>query len=229
MKSHVDAIAKSLRMTFDDTWEYMEKEFRLAFNIALADVLPELTPRFSGAAREPGGRYQAMLDEFAMLALDEEDCDCPEGACEPQIPSSEEIEAFLARATPKSNYNFDVLRSFMDCWFHLQLSQDYIEHAEYSDAIYFLSQANLYLGAAAAIVSCRDATRQIARVAGQKRHEGGPAKKREILEKYRKHVSPKLSASQAALKLRDMGELYNIESLTRLIRQERKRLLSGSS
>lgn len=229
MKSHVDAIAKSLRMTFDETWEHMEREFKLAFSVALGDVLPELTTRFSGADREPGGRYQALLDEVLMLEFDGDDSDFPDEPCDMQPPSTEVIEAFLAEVSPKSTYNFDILRSFMDCWHLLQLSQDYIEHAQYSDAVYFLSQANLYLGSAAAISSCRDVTRNTARAAGLKRHEEAPVKKDEILEKYRKEISPKLSASQAALKLRDMGVLYNIDSLTRLIRQERKRLLSASS
>jgi len=225
MTSKVEMTGDVLQSAYNETWEQMESVFKWAFNVALTDMLPELTHRFAGEFCEPGGRYQDLMDELLALYEHEFYDESEVEACDMQPKTADAIDAFLNSVAPKSLYNTEILRHFvLDCLFFLQSAQNSIEHADYSYAAFCLCQANLYLGHAAAVVLQRNEGSQRASKASQKRHERWPAVKKEIVEKYHKFIDPSISASEAALQLHAMGVPFHIEGITRIVRAERRQL-----
>ena len=225
MTSKVEMTGDVLQSAYNETWEQMESVFKWAFNVALTDMLPELTPRFAGEFCEPGGRYQDLMDELLALYEHEFYDESEVEACDMQPKTTDAIDAFLNSVTPKSLYNTEILRHFvLDCLFFLQGAQNSIEHADYSYAAHCLCQANLYLGRGVAVVLQRNEGSQRASKASQKRHERWPRIKKEIVEKYYKYIDPSISASEAALQLHAMGVPFHIEGITRIVRAERRQL-----
>ena len=226
---------KLLTVAYSQTWDSMESQFVQSFGLELSDTFPAIAQRFVGSPRDAERDLDNLLLELYPTDEDDDTGDCPLDdhfsveSIAPQNGVESDINRFLSNAVPKSKYNLEILRHFVDGWHCMQTARDAIEHDEVSDAVSFMNMASWCFGAAGATSSYREANRQIASKAGRKRHERSPELKRAIVEKYHQEISPELSASQAALQLHSMGVPYNIEGLMRIIREERKRRLTTPS
>lgn len=229
MTSEAETTADALQEVYNRIWDNMEWQFKQTFNVAISDRLPELSDRFAGEFREVGGHYQKLVEE--MFGADEDgiDTDSETEIDTVRSRAADPFETFLKGVTPRSTYNANILRCFVHGWRVLQCARAFLSDGHYFAATYLLCEANSHFGVAEGMSSCRDASRQIASKAGRKRHERSPEIKRAILERYRKEISPEVSAAQAALELHAKGVPYNIEGLMRIIREERKRRLATPS
>lgn len=219
-----------LTAVYNQTWDSMESQFIRSFGVALTDSFPVIAQQFAGKHRDALPDLDDLLLE--LYPPDEEGSDEDSGRDDDfvaeRIASQEDfestVERFLINAVPRSTYNLEILRHFVDGWHCMQTSRDAIEHDEVLDAVSFMNMASCCFGAAAATSSCRDANRQTASKAGRKRHERSPEIKQRIVEMLHKHIDPSMPASQAALQLYMMGVPFHIEGISRVIRAERKRM-----
>lgn len=207
------------------TWEQMDRHFCRAFGAKLSDPFTEVESRYKEAfGVEVNGHLLAFQGVFDLETEEHRDAEgnvITDFAGTPIQAAIDAMELLLNRV-PASIYNEDILRSIATCWMSLNAARTAIHDAETFEALHFLMHANYELGESGTLLAWRDDSRKKASQGGHKRHERMQEEKQRAIELYREHISPSLSAQQAALKLRDMGVNYNIGGLARLISAERK-------
>lgn len=217
-----------LTVAYSQTWDSMESQFVHSFGLELSDCFPAIAQRFVGSPRDAERDLDNLLLELYPTDEDDDadDCRLDDHFCAESIAPQNGLESainrFLSNVVPKSKYNLEILRHFVDGWHCMQTSRDAIEHDEVLDAVSFMSMASWCFGATRATSSWRDANRQMASKAGRKRHERSPETKKRIVEMLHKHIDPATPASQAALQLYMKGVPFHIEGIARVIRAERK-------